>query len=161
MLTPLNETLSMGVIYRTGGSEFGILIHHYIKNEELSIEGVAKNLIDMIMKTSVELSENEIFYFTPSIGIGSSGGERMYDKAHAALQEAREGMGLYKIYEVGVAEARIQEEFSIKSTIETALRNNEVTVAFQEICANVKIDTSKKKIRRKLEALIRVPRLSP
>ena len=115
---------------------------------------IAKHLIDTIMKISVGSDENGISYVTPTIGIVQSDGTRMYDKAHTALREARlRGIGQYQIYEEGVAEARIQRELFVQNTLDTSLKNDEVTAHFQWIRDN----NNPNNPVRKYEALMRVP----
>jgi len=117
------------------------------------IEMIAKHLIDKIMKISVGSDENGIAYVTPTIGIVKLDGTRTYDKAHTALREAwRKGIGQYQIYEDGIAETRIQRELFVQNTLNTSLKNREVTAYFQLIRDNRNPNNP----RKKYESLMRV-----
>ena len=150
------KALELGNIYRTGWPEFGIIIDDSMRWG--GIEMIAKHLIDKIMKISVGSDENGIAYVTPTIGIVKLDGTRTYDKAHTALREAwRKGIGQYQIYEDGIAETRIQRELFVQNTLNTSLKNREVTAYFQLIRDNRNPNNP----RKKYESLMRVLWLSP
>lgn len=152
------KTLNIGLVYRTGGSEFAIIMAHDMENKGLTIESCTRGLINKIIKTQILLPGNGLFHVTPTIGIVQSDGMKAYDKAHTALQDARRvGMGEFKLYEEGIAEVKIQRELLIKSELNKALKTGQVATVFQWIRDNKNPNCLKKKY----EALMRVPWFSP